>query len=780
MFDFLEDNLLIICPNSYKLAILKYLGDNKLLFNIKFMSFDEYKKGACFDYDVNTIHYLVQKNIKPDNAITIINNLYYIENKKYHNEKLDYLVKIKNELEKNNLLIYDEFFSKLLKSRKVIVYGYGKLDLFKQKLISDKMVIPYQNYDKKYNIYHFNNIQNEVEFVFQSIAKLLKDGVNINNICLMNIDDDYLPYLKMMEFFYHININYQDRGNLMGTVLGQTFYDLVLSGKKREEIFNLLQEFQSSQEYSFIIDLLNKYIEFNLLDCQEEIKHDLLNHSVSQESFDNPIKIKNVFDYVGSEEYVFLLNFNNGSIPKLKMDTDYITNNISDLVGIEKIEDKNELIKMNTLSYLSNIPNIIISYKDTSPFKKYYPSLLLDYMNYDIKEYERSLNYAELANRMVYTTYLDDYFKYGIKNKNFELLYSNYGINNYQSYHNDFSLVDKNSLLKYLNNELVLSYSSIDNYYQCGFKYYLENVLKIDVFKENFNTIIGSLFHYVLSKMNEKDFDLEKEYNYYLKDKVFNNKEKFFLNKLKNDLYFIVETIKKHQFITGFTNMLYEKKFDIKLMNDPYVHLKGFIDKIIYQEEGMNTLVSIIDYKTGNQEINIKNLEFGLSMQLPIYLYLINNSDILKNIKFTGFYLQHILNINVKKTNKKTIEEEKYNRLKLDGYSTSDIDRLSIFDKTYENSSIIKGMKTTKDGNISKISRVLSDDEVNNILKLTHEKIMLAVNEILDGNFKINPKIINNKNISCEYCNFKDVCYHDERNNVYLYLKGGDNNDNLD
>ena len=286
--------------------------------------------------------------------------------------------------------------------------------------------------------------------------------------------------------------------------------------------------------------------------------------------------------------------------------------------------------------------------------------------------------------------------------------------------------------------------------------------------------MIGSLFHYVLSKMNDKDFNLDEEYNYYLKDKTFNNKEKFFLNKLKKDLSFIIETIKKHQFISGFTNMLYEEKIDIKLENSPYVHFKGFVDKIMYQEKNNETLVSIIDYKTGNTDINIKNLKFGLSMQLPIYLYLVNNTDILKNIKFTGFYLQHILDVEVKKSDKKSLEEENYNNLKLLGYSTSDLNRLSIFDATYENSEMIKGMKLTKDGELSKTSNTLSDEEINDILKLTHEKIINAMNNILEGNFDINPKILNNKNMSCEYCSFKDICYHKEKDNVYL--EEGDSN----
>ena len=348
------------------------------------------------------------------------------------------------------------------------------------------------------------------------------------------------------------------------------------------------------------------------------------------------------------------------------MDTDYVTDDICDLVELEKTEDENELIKANTLNYLSNINNITISYKDKSSFNEYNPSILLDYMDYEEKEYERGFNYSDLANKSLYTMYLDDLVKYGIKNDNIDLLYSSYDKNNYLEYNNKFTGINKDDLIDYLNNEITLSYSSIDNYYKCGFKYYLSNILKIDEFEETFYTIIGSLFHYVLSKMNEDNFDLDKEYNLFLKDKVFTNKEKFFLEKLKSNLAFIIETIKKHQFISGFTKMLYEHKIDIKLMDSPYVHFKGFVDKIMYKENDNETMVSIIDYKTGNTDINIKNLKFGLSMQLPVYLYLVNNSDVLKNIKFTGFYLQHILNIDLSK------EEKNYDNLKLLGYSRND------------------------------------------------------------------------------------------------------------
>ncbi len=775
MFKFLEDNLLIITPNSYKLAILKYLNDNKLIFNIKFMTKNEYLKSIKFDYGIDTIHYLVNKNMKVDNAITILNNLYYIEDKKYHNEKLDYLVNIKKELDDNNLLIYDKLFNKILKRRKVIVYGYGKLNSFDKLLFSNATIIPYEEIDKKYEIYHFDGIKDEVEFVFQKISDLLKEGNDINNISLLNIDSEYFPYIKLMEKFYDIKIDLDNSDSLMGTIIGKKFIELIESNKSPKEIIELLKEYEETNEYNSIVNLLNKYSGYNLLDYINEIRYELLNKKIGKTRFNNVVKVKNIFDYISDNEYVFLMNFNNSSVPKLKMDTDYITDDISDLVNCDKTDDENELIKANTLNYLSSIKNIVISYKDTSPFNKYNPSILLDYMDYEIKEYERSLNYSEMANRSLYTMYLDDLVKYGIKNKDIDLLYSNYDKNNYLSYDNKYTGINKDKLLEYLNNELTLSYSSIDNYYKCGFKYYLSNILKIDEFEETFYTIIGSLFHYVLSKMNENDFDLEYEYNNYLKDKEFNNKEKFFLDKLKNDLKFIIDSIHKHQFISGFTNMLYEQKIDIKLMDSPYVHFKGFVDKIMYQEKDDSTLVSIIDYKTGNTDINIKNLKFGLSMQLPIYLYLVNNSNILKNIKFTGFYLQHILNVDLKKGSKKTREEANYDNLKLLGYSTSDLNRLSIFDSTYENSEMIRSMKLNNDGSFSRYANTLSDEEINEVLELTHERIINAMNNILEGNFDINPKLLNNKNVSCEYCKFKDICYHDENNNVYLENGGDDN-----
>ena len=82
MLEELKDETLIICPNAYKNEILEFLTNNKLIINIKIMSFNEYKRNYYFDYDIKTIKYLYDKyGMKIENIKELIENLYYIEDK---------------------------------------------------------------------------------------------------------------------------------------------------------------------------------------------------------------------------------------------------------------------------------------------------------------------------------------------------------------------------------------------------------------------------------------------------------------------------------------------------------------------------------------------------------------------------------------------------------------------------------------------------------------------------------------------------------------------------
>ena len=178
-----------------------------------------------------------------------------------------------------------------------------------------------------------------------------------------------------------------------------------------------------------------------------------------------------------------------------------------------------------------------------------------------------------------------------------------------------------------------------------------------------------------------------------------------------------------------------------------------------------NNLVSIIDYKTGSITTNINDLKYGLSMQLPIYLYLAKNSK-LKNVQIAGFYLQKILNNEISRDNQNSYLELKEENLKLQGYSNSDIAVLSKFDSTYDASKVIKGMRTTSKGFGTK--KILNDLQMEALSNLAEKKIEEAISGIITADFSIHPKRIGKDNLGCKYCCYQDICFMSEKDIVDL------------
>jgi ATP-dependent helicase/nuclease subunit B len=193
-------------------------------------------------------------------------------------------------------------------------------------------------------------------------------------------------------------------------------------------------------------------------------------------------------------------------------------------------------------------------------------------------------------------------------------------------------------------------------------------------------------------------------------------------------------------------------------------------------------LVTLIDYKTGNPDININNVIYGIDMQLPIYWYLVVNSTLIKEPKFVGMYLQKILSTDQKIDEEKTLEEQKENNLKLVGYSTDNMSRVEVFDPTFEKSIYIKGMSLTKEGRFNANTKIITDTELDKLVNIIDNTINTDRDNILSGEFNINPKQIGDKLVGCDYCKYRDICFRKNEDIVSLqeyknlsYLGGEEN-----
>ena len=188
----------------------------------------------------------------------------------------------------------------------------------------------------------------------------------------------------------------------------------------------------------------------------------------------------------------------------------------------------------------------------------------------------------------------------------------------------------------------------------------------------------------------------------------------------------------------------------------------------MYYENMEETYYSVIDYKSGYIDTNIEPMKYGLHMQLPVYLYLIKYSNIFTKPKFTGIYYQNILfNYPTCKDDEEYLKTIK-DRLKLQGYSIDDTSILERFDTTYQKSEYIKSMSYSEDKGFSRFAKVMDEETKDQLIEYTKDYIDKTTDKILDGKFPINPKYYNGKNISCEFCDFKDICFSKEKDMLYL------------
>lgn len=723
----IKDNMLLICPSDIK---EKILANNKSLVDISFMTLEEYKKRYYFDYDYHTVKYLMDTyGYTLNNAKEIIESLYFVEDKDYPNNKLNHLVKIKKELLDKNLLILDPLFNK--HNKDTIVYGYGDIRLNDAKVLKGTIA------DKHYDIYEFDTIESELEYVYESIFELLENGIDINNIYIV-ASNEYENYFKRYNSYYDFKVNYPSENSLYGTEVAKKFLEDIKL-KDRKTIYNELTN-------KDLVNILNKYLDLN--EAYDFIVEDLKHIKLNKKYKDVVQVVSNNYLFSGFD-YVFYLGFND-KVPAYKKDNEYLDNEMCRLLGIDDTNDKNRIIKENLICNLSNIKNLMLSYSKNSPFNKYERQMLFSDVNYIT--YTNKYLHSDKSNRNRYGEMLDNLDKYGEHNDDLDSMYSTYDRNNYGDYDNGYKNFN-------VGKETVeLSYSSMQSYYECAFKYYLDNILRPDDSDITFFNTIGTIAHNVLQEMvldNTKDFD-----ELWDNQVTFTSaKELYFNKKIKEEIREDFNIILNQKELSYFDDVECEKRIKLKLRDN--IFFKGFIDKILKCKDN----VCIVDYKTGNTKIEDKYFEFGLNLQLPSYLYLLQEDP----SKIIGFYLQHLVAPKYVYDEKKDIETQKNEDMKLSGFTSNDISRINILEDLDGKSSVVSKLAITKNGDLSKNSKVISDQDMKDMIKLVEDKILEASTSILNNDFSINPKVIDNKNVSCIYCPYKDICY--KRINDYVYYE---------
>ncbi len=774
---------IIITSSTNKKELLKSF--NNSLKNIKIYTLSEFNRLFYYDYDTNANLYIMN-NYKVNNHNVIyelsdiyLKNLTYINNQTYTSPKLQFLSKLKQELLDNKLLKINKLFRKSLENKNIVIYNLGdtkEIQKLKEELSLSSKVEIINEHELKYknhDVYKLGTMEEEVAFVANDICEHIANGVDIKNIYLTNLTDDYYRIIRRVFTMFNIPFTLKDNGSIYGTFLVNKFLELYSNdmNKTMEGLKEYIDSEESEEIYNQILSVVNKYAFINnYLDVLPLIKHDLKKTKIKRKDIVNSVHEVSLDSSFTDDDYVYLLSFNQGVIPHIHKDEQYLTDKDKEELNLSLTYEKNNQEKEDTINTLSNIKNLIITYKTITGEDKAYISNLFEELNYTEKENPyHYYSYSNSYNKVLLTDLKDEYNKYGSTSDALFTLSTTYKDLPYKIYNHDYSGIKPDDLHKFLNNKLTLAYTTMDKYYKCPFSYYINNILKLNIFEDSFESKFGTLFHAILENYDpNSSFDnLWKQEKNKIEEGL-NSQEQFFLDMLKDEVEFAAKVIKEQENYTELHDELHEEKVYVSLSGAMKITIMGSIDKIKYKKEKDRTILAIIDYKTNESTIDLSTIPYGIGMQLPVYIYLAHNHPELKNVVIAGIYLQHILYKDKKTAPGADAEDLRRKYMRLNGYSIDDRSILSILDKTYEDSQYIQKMRITKENEFYKHADILSKEQFAILEKIAEEKINESVNNISNANFPIAPKEINGDNYGCEYCKYKDICFHTPKDTVRL------------
>lgn len=754
---------IIICPKEYKNYFLEEELKSSTFINRTYLTLKEFndklfnflEKSAL----INTTSYL---KTSVETASMYLSKMKYTFITNSDNDKIKKVLDIRKHLEDTGYICGDPYFKKLLKSSKIYVIGYPRT---KELNLTMKYVEKFSSicYLEENFICHeipsileFNKLKDENTYVFTEISKLIDKGVSPSKIKIVNLKENYFFYSNILINKLDLPITNLDNKNIAITTTAKKFLEKCLTYKDFESI---IDEFSNKNSYVLekIINIINSYKVPNMLpkDFIPFLTYELKKTSYENQHFLEEVEIVSLTNLKNDPNtYYFVMSFDNDNSYKISKDNDYLSDSEKETLGLDTSSELTNISRLETIKKLKSLNNLVISYKLSSPFSTFNKTNLIKELDLNIIKPEKPILYSDFLDSILLSEELDNLLKYNEQSPLLEKLY--YKNFKFRTYDNRFKGLDRNIYNELKDETTLLSYSAIDKFFNCPFKYYLGRVLKIDEFTSSLATELGNFAHETLEHSYDKSFDIDK-----VEIPSCSLMESVYYKKVLKHVKDIYEFNKKMEARTTFTHTLPES--NIKLKFPEYsMEFVGKIDKVLYND--LNEAM-IIDYKTGSVPFDLDNFKHGIHTQLPIYYYMLRKSGKIEKPSMVGLYLQYIKIANYKYDESVSISEQQEKSMLLNGYTSKSKAAQIALDSNESNTldlgkyAYVSGVQLKNDGDFKAFSKVCDDADFDSMYNITDNLIKDAITKINNASFDIAPKEIDNNLFGCKYCSFKDVCF---------------------
>lgn len=771
--DLLENKqkTLVILDLSKKNDYLKQKETMPFFVSVKFLSTTDLIQALSFSYHKTTRLFVSKHlNVNSETADLYLNVLPFY----YLNQSLPpFYQALFDELIKNNLLHLSDFKSRYDGYVILLTDSVEPIVLMTLNRLGFEVILP-TNPNNQTNDVHLIkalHAKDEVNQVFEQIARKLDFGVNINQIKLI-ADQTYHSLLEVYSELYQIPVSISKNTSLVQFQLTKDVLNkiAVLSGNNTEVLTQIKDYIVS---YSFhqstkldelketILSELNDYLlsSYNYRDCLDELYYHFQKTALKSDILEDVIQVVSINYPFLEDHIVFVLGFNAGAYPTITLDNDFLSDEQKKSLNLLTSIEKTQTNKKQLIHSLSSIKHLTISYKVESPQGEAYPSFILQTLPRKIKTLAPEFStdrYSIRKDKLSYKALLDTYHLYGIRSPLLESFEREKELQLPKSYDPTFKGFNDPT---FINQLTTLSFTKLNDYFLCGYQFYLKHLLNVKTsFEESTQLHLGNFFHEVLKDYQQ--INNQKDINDYLTAYLFNHQltleQQFFLKESIIQLEQVLTFIKTLEARSSY--LLYQTELEVSMpfeSKQTYL-LLGKIDKILRHHE-FSEKIYVVDYKTGNAIKPLDYLLDGFNSQLLFYLLFLKKNHF-ESPYFSGFFYQNIYTNVLKKEEGKTYEELQKEAYQLSGYKLNDLRSITEIDPLFQTENTLAKTGVNKDGSLKKSAWVYEHQMLSTVLDDFEALLLKTIKKIEAHDFDINPKIASSID-SCKNCAYRDICY---------------------